>query len=234
MLPKTSSRWPPNLGLLSPLRARCDTEIPSERASASKAHSKPLHVKSQPSPRLFHPKPLHAVPSLQFFSTTPLYLKKSQRDEPNRTVQLAFARSKAADDNPYDFSALEADIASALDRLEDDLSKLKPGGRFNPDVLDGLRVNLVKGSKESIKLGDLAQVVPRSGRTIVVLVGEADVSHCLLLLDGLRRENISNVGSAKLILRLTSSTSNPSPPPSSPRPTRSTLSPRRTRRSNCR
>lgn len=36
-------------------------------------------------------------------------------------------------------------------------------------------MKLGKDSKESFRLGDLAQVLPKGGRSVVVLVGEKDV-----------------------------------------------------------
>ncbi|MCJ1435884.1 hypothetical protein MMC27_005260 [Xylographa pallens] len=169
MFPKSVRQWPPSLVLPSHLRLRYAQETLPECTCISRAQ---LHLQS-PS----HPRPsrqTHAPPRPRFFSTTPLLLKKGQRDEPKRTVEKATARSEAADNDPYDFSALDAGIARALERLADELAKLKPGGRFNPDALEALRVSLVKGSRETVKLADVAQVVPRGGRTVVVLVGEAD------------------------------------------------------------
>ena len=56
------------------------------------------------------------------------------------------------------------------------LSKLKSGGRFNPEVLETLRVNLGKvGGGAVVALRDIAQVVPK-GRVVNVVVGENDVS----------------------------------------------------------
>jgi len=56
--------------------------------------------------------------------------------------------------------------------LKDDLSQLRQGGRFNPQVLENLRVQLKQGG--AVKLGDLAQVVPK-GRIVQVVVGEQEV-----------------------------------------------------------
>ena len=70
---------------------------------------------------------------------------------------------------------LETDIKKCIERLKEDLSKLRAGGRFNPDVLESLRVTARKGSSETFKLGDLAQVVPK-GRIVQVIVGEQEVS----------------------------------------------------------
>jgi ribosome recycling factor len=74
-----------------------------------------------------------------------------------------------------DLSVLHDGVADALKRLKDDLSKLRAGGRLNPDVIENLRVHL-KGDKESVRLGDLAQVIPKGGRTLTIMVGEEDVS----------------------------------------------------------
>ncbi len=80
----------------------------------------------------------------------------------------------AAAEDPYDLSELEDGISRAQEQLKNDLSKLRSGGRFNPEVIDNLRVRVDKASKETARLGDLAQVVPR-GRMLNVMVGEKDV-----------------------------------------------------------
>ena len=46
--------------------------------------------------------------------------------------------------------------------------------------MENLRVALSKDAKETVRLGDLCQVVPR-GRVLQVLVGEKEVCACLLL-----------------------------------------------------
>ena len=81
---------------------------------------------------------------------------------------------KADVDNPSDLSNLSSAIESAIQKLKNDLSKLLPGGRFNPEVLEGLRVRLAKATKDTVRLGDVAQVVPK-GRTVQIVVGEAAV-----------------------------------------------------------
>jgi ribosome recycling factor len=79
-------------------------------------------------------------------------------------------------DDPFDFSILDEGVRKALEKLKNDLSKLRTGGRFNPEVLESLRVHLNKDSKHSERLGDLAQVLPKGGRSLMILVGEKDVS----------------------------------------------------------
>jgi ribosome recycling factor len=109
-----------------------------------------------------------------FCQTSVTYKKggKAAREEKHSS---AGEKSSAVED-PYDFSTLEAGIQKALTKLQDDLSKLRTGGRFNPELLEVVRVQLNKDNKQSIRLGDLAQVVPKGGKSVVVLVGEADVS----------------------------------------------------------
>lgn len=105
------------------------------------------------------------------FSTTQCLLKKGAKAA-REEKQAASSKSEAADD-PFDFTTLEADIAAAIERLKNDLSKLRVGGRFNPEVLENLRVQPDKNSNQTVKLNDLAQVIPK-GRTVQILVGEKD------------------------------------------------------------
>ncbi|KAK5135349.1 hypothetical protein LTR08_005291 [Meristemomyces frigidus] len=110
---------------------------------------------------------------VRLFSTSPCFLKKggkAARDDKQDTPRDSTA---ATNDDPSDFSALEADIASAIERLKNDLSKLRAGGRFNPEALENLRVQPEKSSTQTVKLSDVAQVIPK-GRTVQILVGEKD------------------------------------------------------------
>jgi hypothetical protein len=124
-----------------------------------------------------------APPPARPFSATSINCKKKPKPEPTEPIINSKDDSKDVPEkdanDPYDFSELEGSIQKALDRLRNTLAKLRGGGRFNPEVLEALRVTLGKGSKETVKLGDLAQVVPRGGRTIAVMVGDASVrAHC--------------------------------------------------------
>ncbi|MCJ1477557.1 hypothetical protein MMC13_006229 [Lambiella insularis] len=107
------------------------------------------------------------------FSTTARLPTPSK--PPKRSIEHASALASAAAHDPYDLSALDADIARALADLTSSLSHLRPGGRFNPAALEVLRVTLAKGSKETVRLRDVAQVLPRGGRSVTVVVGEAEV-----------------------------------------------------------
>jgi ribosome recycling factor len=143
-----------------------------------------------PSPRYtsttltIQPQQCTTFSARRLFSTTSPLLKKggkAARDESK--AQAASSKDAAPADDPSDFSALEADIAAAVERLKDDLSKLRAGGRFNPELLENLRVQPDKSSQSKVRLSDVAQVVPK-GRTVQVLVGEKDVSRVLFRTSG--------------------------------------------------
>jgi len=101
-------------------------------------------------------------------------LKKKGKAE--REAEESSPSSTAEAEDPFDFTTLQAGIQKALEKLSNDLAKLRTGGRFNPETLENVRVHLVKDSKASERLGDLAQVLPKGGRSVMVLVGEKDVS----------------------------------------------------------
>lgn len=103
---------------------------------------------------------------------------KAAREEKQTTTKSSTSGKGDTSDDPYDFSALEADISSSIEKLKNDLSKLRAGGRFNTEVLENLRVQPNKNEKQTVKLSDLAQVIPK-GRTVQLLVGEKDV--CMAL-----------------------------------------------------
>ncbi|KAH9220589.1 ribosome recycling factor-domain-containing protein [Leptodontidium sp. 2 PMI_412] len=129
-----------------------------------------LILKTTPLTQTLIPKSAAPLPLQRQFSQTPLLLKKKGRADREEAVS---SQSNEAED-PYDFSTLESSIEKVLEKLKNDLSKLRTGGRFNPEVLENLRVHLVKDSKTSEKLGDLAQVLPKGGRSLMILVGEKD------------------------------------------------------------
>ncbi|PWY72551.1 ribosome recycling factor [Aspergillus sclerotioniger CBS 115572] len=112
------------------------------------------------------------------FSTSPFLYKKKKKEKTRALTGTDSGKllSKAGvpSEDPHDFSQLHDGIAAALSRLRDDLSKLRVGGRFNTGSIENLRVQLSKGSKETVRLGDLAQVVPKSGRIVTILASEDD------------------------------------------------------------
>ncbi|PVH83410.1 ribosome recycling factor [Cadophora sp. DSE1049] len=154
---------------------------------------------------------LPAVPSPRLtirrqFSQSPFLLKKKGRAD---REEAASTQATEVED-PYDFSTLESGIEKVLEKLKNDLSKLRTGGRFNPEVLENLRVHLVKDSKASEKLGDLAQVLPKGGRSLMILVGEKDhIKPIISAIQGSKDLNFQPVQDAKNAAQLNV----PIPPP---------------------
>ncbi|KAH8433607.1 ribosome-recycling factor [Aspergillus melleus] len=111
----------------------------------------------------------------QSFSSTPLLLKKKDRGKSNAAESEGNPSKLAATpDDPSDLSQLQEGIVAAVSRLKDELSKLRMGGRLGTDAIESLRVQISKGSKDKVKLGDLAQVFPKSGRLVAILVSEEE------------------------------------------------------------
>ena len=120
-------------------------------------------------------KPKQRLPSRhRSFSSTPISFKKKLKADREQAEEAA--ESSGGVEDPFDFSSLEAGIDKVLKKLEHDLSKLRTGGRFNPETLENLRVQLSKDNKRTERLGDLAQVLPKGGRSVMILVGEKEVS----------------------------------------------------------
>jgi ribosome recycling factor len=120
----------------------------------------------QPQPRTPH----------RLFTTSPTLQKKgakAARDEAKTSSSSKSDSSPSSSEDPNDFTALESEITSSITRLKDDLSKLRAGGRFNPELLENLRVQPDKSSPQKVRLSDVAQVVPK-GRTVQILVGEKE------------------------------------------------------------
>lgn len=179
IVPHIPHKMPPRISLRSAQALRRNL-LSSNSQNASILEIRPLQLnlptRYQNTP---HHRSLSSSSSLQFQST-PTFLKKKDKGNKNSSSESesssSTSSSAAAEDNdPFDFSTLQAGIDKSLEKLKNDLGKLRTGGRFNPEVLEGLRVKLGKDAKESFRLGDLAQVLPKGGRSVVVLVGEKDV-----------------------------------------------------------
>ncbi|KAF2020658.1 ribosome recycling factor [Aaosphaeria arxii CBS 175.79] len=112
------------------------------------------------------------------FSSTPGLLKKAGkankvRARSDSSPPVTDASGPTAVDEAYDMSGLESQILKAIERLTHELSQLRSGGRLNPSVVESLKVQLgtAKEGKETVRLGDIAQVVPK-GRLLNVMLGE--------------------------------------------------------------
>ncbi|KAK1255006.1 hypothetical protein MKX08_009001 [Trichoderma sp. CBMAI-0020] len=122
------------------------------------------------------------------FSQSSSLLKKrkiapaSNSPEPSSSSTPPRSSSKAADttqpnpEDPLDFSSLIAAYAPIDAHFKTQLQAVLHGGRFNPDALGALPVALKDddGSKVTFPLHELAQIVPRSGRIISLLVNDRE------------------------------------------------------------
>lgn len=134
----------------------------------------------------------------RFSTTSPLSKKttaskKSARKSPDiqppsvdrHIPNNAATRNRDAEPDPYDHSLLQSQIDTAITRLKENLTKTRDAGRVSPAMLEDLPVELnVKGSstqggaahKEHLKVRDLANVIPKGGRTLQILVSsESDL-----------------------------------------------------------
>lgn len=124
----------------------------------------------------------HSTLGARTFTTSiPLRKKKGKanlekaKSETRPTAQGQSPVAPTAVDDAFDFSGLESSILKAMEQLTHDLAQLRPGGRLDPSVLESIKVQLDKSSQETLRISDLAQVIPR-GRNISVVVGDKDVS----------------------------------------------------------
>ncbi|KAG5938510.1 hypothetical protein E4U59_003753 [Claviceps monticola] len=131
--------------------------------------------------------------ALRAFHTSPPTFKKRKvapasnsppRGSNNTSSSLESAAEKSAPnpEEPLDFSSLLAVFAATDAHFKAQLQTVLHGGRFNPDNLGALPVT-VKPSEgangahkttTTFPLRELAQVVPRSGRTISLLVNDRE------------------------------------------------------------
>ena len=124
-------------------------------------------------PACVHSLRLNTAP--RTFSTTPTPFKKKEKGKkasddtpvPDNKAQ----KKRDAEIDPYDYSTLQAGINKAIERLKDALSKTRNAGRVSSENIEDLRIELSKGGKK-VRLGDIAAVVPKGGRTMQVFCSE--------------------------------------------------------------
>lgn len=123
-----------------------------------------------------HSTALLAPPTARCFSqTTPTLRKK--RDAPSESTSSSSSSPQdAAPEDALDFSSLLAAYAPIDAHFKTQLSNIAHGGRFNPDQLGSLSVPVKVDGEDmgAFPLSELAQVVPRSGRTISLLVNDRE------------------------------------------------------------
>ena len=166
----------------------------------------------------FYPQARQSIPTsarLQcrtLVNTTPLLSKKGGKQDTKRNVAQAITTSEAAANDPYDFSTLQEDIARAVQRLRDEVAKVRTSGKVGVESVGALRVTLKnaaggaaggeggsRGDKSkgrgkrggAEKEGSAGQEtvkleelaqVLQRGRMVVLIVGEAEVGSTLVSL----------------------------------------------------
>lgn len=126
-------------------------------------------------PCLNHVRSSRVAESHRCFHTAHTCLKKGGSKASKKGSSDSAPPALAEDGDPNNFSELQEAITKVHASLKEGLSKLRAGGKFNPESVENLRVSLEKGSKNTVKLSDLAQCVPR-GRTLNIIAGEQVVS----------------------------------------------------------
>jgi ribosome recycling factor len=126
-------------------------------------------------------RPVTQLPlAARSFSSTPIPCAKKAAKQAKADKKIQKDYETAQKDiepsatDPADFTKMNEGITKALEQLQYNLQKLRTGGRFNPELLEGTRVQLEKDSKVTHKIGELAQVIPKGGRQLMLLVGEKD------------------------------------------------------------
>lgn len=130
-------------------------------------------------------------PQRPFTTTCHLSKKggKGGKSPPSQPPPPSPSSPAGSDDpaDPYNFNALHSSIGSAIERLRGELAKLQRGVRIQPDVIEQLPVQLkytpagsggrggTEKRTETVKVEDLATVVPKGGRMMIVMVGDESV-----------------------------------------------------------
>lgn len=195
---------------INPCASNCPCASPFVSRS-NPYHQTPKVPNSRPRPRFTRPTTTSQClqnTTRTFVSSAPRHKKAKTPARTDTGPPPTKNGQLTPTDDVLDLSGVEQQILKAIEKLTHDLSQLRSGGRLNPEVVEGLKVQLGTSGKdgqgkETLKLGDIAQVVPR-GRMLQVICGEAEV----------RRDSIappSNIRSGRA--NNTSSTSNPYPPP---------------------
>ncbi|UKZ75394.1 hypothetical protein TrVFT333_003078 [Trichoderma virens FT-333] len=139
----------------------------------------PSHPLSRPSIQQLRASPQEAQNRRR--KQQPLFTRR--RLGRRRSLILIISPSSAKADHghpnpedPLDFSSVTAAYVSIDAHFKAQLQAVLHGGRFNPDALGALAIAIKDddGSKVSFPLRELAQIVPRSGRIISLLVNERD------------------------------------------------------------
>ena len=153
---------------------RLVTRLPLRTALQCRPPTQPLRFPVVPIPSVTPRQ------SRKFTSSPPLHKKKDKGAKKGTHTDVESSPAATTAEDPFDLTTLHSGISTAISRLKDDLSKLRAGGRFNTATLEGLKVQLSKDSQDLVRLGDLAQVVPKGGRMVTILAAEEQVRYIQL------------------------------------------------------
>ncbi|KAI1752657.1 ribosome recycling factor [Xylaria castorea] len=165
------------LGSARPICQRCERPLLAPAAARS-----PLHLSL--STRAFHASPT-AYKKKKEDSQKPARGKSAEK--PAKGSSTSTGTSTDADDGPkhpqpspdepLDFADVESRLQKHAEHFKASLRQMQMGARFDPDAVGALRVAVSKkdkAEKEAYPLRELAQVVPRGGRAVSLLVHEAE------------------------------------------------------------
>ncbi|KAI0882166.1 uncharacterized protein GGS22DRAFT_191337 [Annulohypoxylon maeteangense] len=94
--------------------------------------------------------------------------------EPSGAADTSSRHPPANPEEPLDFADVESRVKSQKEHFEGVLKKLRSGGRFNPDIVGTLRIQPDRKDDTTYPLKEVAQVIPRGGRTISILAHEEE------------------------------------------------------------
>ncbi|KAI1656940.1 ribosome recycling factor [Daldinia decipiens] len=121
-------------------------------------------------------------------TTSPVWKSKAPKDKTRedhkKPASVARGDAEADDPNgpkhppanpetPLNFADVESRIRRHDEHHRELLKELRAGGRFNPVVVGALRVQPDRKDPATYPLRELAQVIPRGGRTISLIAHEA-------------------------------------------------------------
>ena len=140
------------------------------------------------SPATVQSRPFSVSPLLHKKRNKPAAKEHVEDEEPDTSRRKGGSSSPATADadtvDPLDFSAFLETFGPMDAHFRTQLQSLSHGGRFNPDALGALTVTVksvvpandgsgtMRTDIQDFPLSELAQVVPRSGRTISLLVND--------------------------------------------------------------
>lgn len=134
-------------------------------------------------------------PTINFSTSTPARKKAQKPAKGDHHSSSSSTNDTPASADAFDsdehFATLETELAKIIEKLKDDLSKLRTS-RVDPSLFEGVTVIMDKTTNETVLLKDIAHVVVK-GRNLSVGVYEADVCPSIHLL---------NCADEKLIARI--------------------------------